>query len=490
MSTRLAVPRLGFGEDLMSIVEKAPGIERHPAITYEQILERDSRPVPAHLREAAVPDLGTDPIAVSRYVDPAFARLEEQHLWPRIWQMACREEEIPAAGDMVVYRVAGRSLLVVRQQDGRIRAFHNSCLHRGRMLATAAGHKREIRCPFHGMAWQIDGSFKHNPVEWDFPHWRGRNMSLPQAKVDTWGGFVFVNMDVNAIALDAVLGPLKDHLDRYQLEESYIALHVQKKVRCNWKVAAEAFMESHHAVATHPQLLGYLADVNSQYDVLSDHITRQFSAGMVPSPFVERELTENEIVQAMVKADSRGVANAVAALEVPAGKTAREFMADVNRQALAKTDGIDYSSGSDAEMVDALLYNLFPNISFWAGYGPKLFYRWRPDGRDHDSAIMDIYFLKRVPQGTARPKPAAVFEMGLDDGMLEHGPKAGMSQGLSMVFEQDMRNLPLVQEGMKSSATGVVHFGRYTEMRIRLMHKMIDRYIEAGVSERPALGSD
>ena len=61
----------------------------------------------------------------------------------------------------------------------------------------------------------------------------------------------------------------------------------------------------------------------------------------------------------------------------------------------------------------------------------------------------------------ARPRPAAVFEIGIDDSMLEQGPKAGMSQGLSRVFEQDMRNLPLVQEGMKCSATGVVHFGRY-----------------------------
>jgi phenylpropionate dioxygenase-like ring-hydroxylating dioxygenase large terminal subunit len=469
----------------MSTVDKAPADERFPGLTYEQILERDSRPVPDHLREAEVPDIGTGPVAVSRYVDPAFARLEEQHLWTRIWQMACREEELPAAGDLVVYAVAGRSLIIVRQQDGGIRAFHNSCLHRGRLLATSGGHRREIRCPFHGMAWQIDGSFKDNPIEWDFPQWRCKNLSLPQAKVESWGGFVFVNMDPDAPPLDAVLGPIKAHFDRYRLAETYIALHVQKKVRCNWKVAAEAFMESHHTVATHPQLLGYLADVNSQYDALSDHVTRQFSAGMVPSPFAEPNFSENDIVQAMLKADSRGAA-AGAGLEVPEGMTARVFMAEVNRQAHSKTDGVDYSAASDAEMVDALLYNLFPNISFWAGYGPKLFYRWRPNGRDHDSAIMDIYFLRRVPPGMARPKPAAVFEIGLDDGMLEHGPKAGMSQGLSMVFEQDMRNLPQVQEGMKSSATGVVHFGRYTEMRIRLMHQMIDRYIAAGMAAQAA----
>jgi phenylpropionate dioxygenase-like ring-hydroxylating dioxygenase large terminal subunit len=464
----------------MAEVEKAPGIARHPVLTYEQILERDSRPVPEHLREANVPDIGTDPIPVSRYIDPAFARLEERHLWPRIWQMACREEEIAAAGDALLYEIAGRSLIIARQTDGSIRAFHNSCLHRGRKLVTAAGGKSEFRCPFHGMAWHIDGSFKHNPMEWDFPQWRCKNMSLPQAKVETWGGFVFLNMNPDAVPLSAVLQPIQDHLDRYHFEESSIVLHVRKHVRCNWKVAAEAFMESHHAVATHPQLLGYLSDVNSQYDALSDHVTRQFSAGMVPSPFVERRMSENQILEAMQKADSRGALPGLE-LGIPAGGTARAFVADVNRQAHSKADGVDYDAGSDAEMVDALLYNLFPNISFWAGFGPKLFYRWRPDGRDPDSSLMDIYFLKRVPKGRARPPPAPVIEIGPDEGMLESGPGAGMSRGLSLVFEQDMKNLPLVQEGMKCSATGVVHFGRYTEMRIRLMHQMIDRTIAESV---------
>ena len=129
------------------------------------------------------------------------------------WRVARRK--FATAGDLVIYQIAGRSLMIVRQQDGGIRAFHNSCLHRGRMLATVAGNRREIRCPFHGMAWHIDGSFKHNPIEWDFPQWRCKSMSLPEAKVETWGGFVFVNMDAAAAPLDTVLGPIKEHFDRY-----------------------------------------------------------------------------------------------------------------------------------------------------------------------------------------------------------------------------------------------------------------------------------
>jgi phenylpropionate dioxygenase-like ring-hydroxylating dioxygenase large terminal subunit len=472
----------------MVIADGAARVRRHPYITYEEILERDTRPVPSHLREAETPDLGAAPIPVGRYIDAEWARLEEKHLWPRIWQVACREEEIAEPGDLILYEVADRSLIVIRQENGAIRAFHNSCLHRGRKLVTKERHKVDFQCPFHGMTWRTDGSFKFNPMAWDFPQLRCGTMSLPQAKVETWGGFVFVNMNQDAPPLREVLGPIMDHFERYHLEESYIALHVQKKVRCNWKVAAEAFMESHHAIVTHPQLLSYLSDVNSQYDMLSDHVTRQFSAGMVPSPFFTETFSESDIVTAMMRAGARAPrsdspqAAAAAEVSVPEGSTARAVLAEMNRKAIGDADGVDYGASSDAELVDALLYNLFPNMSFWAGYAPKLFYRWRPNGRDHDSSIMDIYLLKRVPKGKPRPAPAATFEIDLDEGMIERGPEGGMSQGLALVFEQDMGNLPQVQEGMKSSATGVVHFGRYSEMRIRLMHQMLDKYIGEGIA--------
>jgi phenylpropionate dioxygenase-like ring-hydroxylating dioxygenase large terminal subunit len=465
----------------MGIAKGAARAQRHPDLTYQEILERDTRPVPEHLREAEVPDLGAAPIPISRYIDPSFARLEEQYLWPRLWQVACREEEIAQSGDLMLYDIAGRSLIVVRQENGAICAFHNSCLHRGRKLVTTERRKSEFRCPFHGMTWRLDGCFKFNPMAWDFPQVSGDTFSLPQAKVETWGGFVFVNMNPDAPPLRDIIGPLMDHFARYRLEESYIALHVQKKVRCNWKVAAEAFMESHHAIATHPQLLGYLSDVNSQYDMLNDYVTRQFSAGMVPSPFFNEPFDESDIVNAMLRAGARTRgSDGTEDIDVPEGSTARAVVADLTRTAIGVADGVDYSACSDAEMVDALLYNVFPNMSFWAGYAPKLFYRWRPNGRDHDSSIMDIYLLKRVPRGQPRPPPAPTFEIDLDESMIERGPEGGMSQGLALVFEQDMKNLPQVQEGMKSSATGVVHFGRYSEMRIRLMHRMIDKYIGAG----------
>lgn len=127
-----------------------------------------------------------------------------KRLWKRVWQMACREEDIPNAGDNIVYDIAGMSFIVVRTAPGSFKAFYNACLHRGRMLREAGSLRAaEFRCPFHGFAWNIDGTLKHVPCEWDFPRLRREEWCLPEAKVGTWGGFVFINPDSNAEPLAA-----------------------------------------------------------------------------------------------------------------------------------------------------------------------------------------------------------------------------------------------------------------------------------------------
>jgi phenylpropionate dioxygenase-like ring-hydroxylating dioxygenase large terminal subunit len=452
--------------------------DRHPSESYEDILNRDTRPVPDFLRERTVPELGTDPIPASRYYDRGYFQKEIDCVWSRVWQMACREEEIPSVGDYQIYEIVGKSLLIVRTAPDEIRAFYNSCLHRGRKLATLPGNKVEFRCPYHGFAWNCDGTFKENPIAWDFPQWRERDMSLPQAKVATWGGFVFVNFDLHAQPLEAVIGPLARDFAGYDYANRYKAVHVQKVVRANWKAVAEAFMESHHSITTHPQILPFLADANSQYDVLNDYVSRHFSASGVPSPFAADEnYSDSDIIRAMA-GQGNGTRRRVgeAGIDVPEGTTARAFAAESARLSLSAEDGWDYSACSDAEMIDALLYNVWPNMSFWAGHAPNLTYRWRPNGRDPESAIMDVIILKRVPKSSVRPRPAPPHVLGEHESWSD-APELG---GLAGIFEQDMGNLPYVQEGLHASGTGVVHFGRYTEMRIRQLHGMLDRYIGCG----------
>src|SRR5262245_29001138 len=159
--------------------------------------------------------------------------------------MACREEEIPAVGDHVVYEIANLSVLVVRAAPDSIRAYHNVCLHRGRLLKERDGNSRELRCLFHGFTWSLDGKLAHVPCAWDFPHVDAEKFALPELRVGTWGGFVFVNMDPACAPLSEFLVGLDRHFERWPLERRYKQAHVAKRMRANWKVVQEAFMEAY-----------------------------------------------------------------------------------------------------------------------------------------------------------------------------------------------------------------------------------------------------
>ena len=455
--------------------------DRYPAISYGEILDRDSHVVPEVLYEKGTPVLGYASIPVERYFDPAFFAREVKYLWSRVWQVACREEEVSAPGDFIVYENVGRSLIVARQDDGSLKAFYNSCPHRGRKLATEEGCRHRFVCPYHGMTWNKDGSFHANPIAFDFPQWSEGAPGLPEAKVETWGGWVFINFDAEAGPLLEALGALPGHFERWMPEERYIALHVSKVVPANWKVTTEAFMESHHTLTTHPQLLPYLSDVNSQYDQISDLVTRQFSAQLVPSPVAGRDYDENAVLRAMLGVGSR-LKSVVgeAEMTLPEGLTARAHVAALMRSTFSAEDGHDYSGASDAEMVDALLYNVFPHMSFWAGAMPTLNYVWRPNGLDPETSIMDIYMLRRVPRDGTRPAPAKCVHIPVDRSFGEMIAETGMSTGLANVFDQDMRNLPHIQSGLKSSGLGHVNVGQYAEMRIRHLHETIDRFLAEG----------
>ncbi len=469
--------------------------DRHPSESYEDILDRDTRAAPLYLRQGPTQDYGHAGVPVSDYFDPAHFAQEVRHVWMKVWQWACREEDIPNPGDVFVYEIVGKSVLAVRQTDGSIKAFYNSCLHRGRRLVDGAGNKVDLRCKYHGMAWTCAGSFKYNPIDWDFPQFNLMSMSLPELRVGTWGGFVFVNFDPAAEPLMDVLAPMAEHFERFDLAGRVKVAHVSKVVRCNWKVIAEAFMESHHTVATHPQLVAFLGDVNSQYDMLSEHVSRQFTATAVLSPTLDgRGLGELDVLKAMgatavapPEDAGTGAANArdvpQAPMELSEGQTARIYAAEMARAALSADDGWDYADASDAEMVDALLYNVFPHQSFWAGFPPNLVYRWRPNGLDPESSIMDVIVLKRVAKGAERGLPVAEQKLGIDEPWSD-APSLG---ALVPVFEQDMSNLPQVQEGLHASGSGVVHFGLYSEMRIRQLHVKIAEMITAGeATENPA----
>src|SRR5580658_7116993 len=96
-------------------------------------------------------------IPTEAYLSEQYARAEKDKLWSKVWQIACRIEELPKVGDYVTYDILDESIIVVRSAPERISAYYNVCQHRGRRLLDGRGQTRQIRCPFHGWMWNLDG---------------------------------------------------------------------------------------------------------------------------------------------------------------------------------------------------------------------------------------------------------------------------------------------------------------------------------------------
>lgn len=457
------------------------GLARSPGPSVQDLLAHDSRVVPESLKDHSYVPQGLADIAKARYTSDAFAALENEYMWTRTWQMACTVDELSQPGDHVVYDVADQSLIVVRSRDGSIKAFHNSCLHRGTKLRTDGGRVASFRCPFHGWKWDLDGALSELPAQWDFPQvWEQPDSCLPQAQVAEWCGFVFVNFDPDAPAFNDVAQKLVEHFERdFAMGDRYKAFHAVKEIPANWKVCMEAFAEGYHVIATHPQILEFAADENSEYSIWPDSpfVTRFINGFGVQSPHLG-PLSEQQVADAYLEFSARSARGSV---KVPDGKTAREVVAEVFRSVMGSMYDKDLSAVSDSEMLDAHLYHLFPAFAPWAGIGQSLVYRWRP-GPTPDTCFMDVIRMAPVPEGSERPEPAKTQHLQLDQSWRE---AKGMG-GLADVFEQDMENLPRIQLGLKMTAARAkrtVSFGAYQEARMRLIHRHIDDLIRQGLRE-------
>ena len=190
---------------------------RCPGPSYTDMLNADTRRAPDYLLMESNQNLGDDPLSTQRYTSSAHMIRENDKMWPNVWQFAAREEDMPEPGDTVVYDLGDKSFLLVRQKNGSVRAFHNVCLHRGRKLRLESGPAINLRCPFHGFTWNNDGSMKEMPCSWDFAHLKGKDMTLPELKVDRWQGFILVTENHHLPSFRDWVGPGVEHYDNWRL---------------------------------------------------------------------------------------------------------------------------------------------------------------------------------------------------------------------------------------------------------------------------------
>ena len=438
---------------------------RSPGLTYQDLLDQDTREVPEVLRVQSPKFLGDEDVSAARYTSAEWHNLEVERLWKRVWQMACREEDIPQPGDHIRYDIAGLSFIVLRTGTGTIKCYPNACLHRGRMLKEFDGHASELRCPFHGFCWSLEGDLIDIPARWDFPHVKTGEFSLPEIPVATWSGWVFINPDQNCDPFDDFISDLAWQFQRWDMTKLYKQAHVAKIMPANWKIVQEAFCEAYHVNGTHPQVLKSLGCVNSQVDVW-ENCARVITPSLTPSPLLDYEVTDADIVRAMLD-----VPEGQPVPPLPDGTSPRAWSAAMSRETLRAEAGDLVDTYCDAEMVDNLDYTLFPNFHPWGAFN-RITYRFRPNGNDHRSAIMECMMM--APFQGERPPPAPIRWLEADE------PWSAALGFLGRVFDQDAFNMPKVQLGLEATYKPGVTLANYQESKVRWLHHKLGEWVESG----------
>jgi Rieske 2Fe-2S family protein len=192
------------------------------------------------------------------YRDPAHYARELEVFWYDRWLAVAREEELPAAGDYRAVEVGTQSIFVVRGENRRLRAFHNTCRHRGSILCTAAQGsfaRNRIVCPYHAWTYDLGGRLIATPRRMPTPDFAPAKLALYEVAVGAWGGFVFVHLGGRkAPPLAATLGELPERFARYGFGGLRIGKRIVADVQANWKFLAENFSECFHCPPVHPEL--------------------------------------------------------------------------------------------------------------------------------------------------------------------------------------------------------------------------------------------
>lgn len=449
-------------------------------------------------RESAPQAVRPDFVPRDGYISRDYVQLEKERMWPKVWQVACRLEEIPNVGDYVTFDVIDESIIITRLTGDRIKAYYNVCQHRGRRLTSGCGHATKFHCNYHGWQWNLDGSVLRVLDEDDWagcPNMSREELALKEVLVDTWGGFVFINMDPKAEPLAQYLAPVPEITDCFEFEKMRYRWYKSVRLPCNWKVALEAFNEGYHVAATHPQIL----------DTQGDDVTRSFAFGKhgmfgyptatrlpgTPSPRTGKPIPDDirpglvkfyQIMEDQLKAIFTDRDNeATKRLLTEVEPTQDQFLVlskamEFQREAAIK-EGAGWPDISFEQMGRAGTdWHVFPNLVFLLYPDGALFYRARPDGDNPDSCIYDIWSLKRYAPGQ-EPKLNREFYHGVDDW------KTNTVENFGLILSQDFNNMGQVQQGMKSRGFAGARTSPLQESAISNFHRELNEYLYGAESK-------
>jgi nitrite reductase/ring-hydroxylating ferredoxin subunit len=428
-----------------------------------------------------VPFAMTDQLTVprERYFDREFFELEKKHLWPHTWQMAAREEEIPNVGDYVEYEIVGNSILIIRQQDGSVKALHNACRHRATELAKGCGRLPggQIVCPFHGWRWNLDGSssFVFMESSFDASTMNKDDLRLRECQVELWAGMVWINMDLNAPSLAEAHSPAREILDSIGVGNMRAKWWKQVVLNSNWKMAQEAFLEGYHVMQTHPQLLmgggeEYAATQaeSTQYTSFRGGHGRFMGNGARMTDwdledFIEsnRLLAQGQDAMALDRDVQifEGIRNKVGPEDDPiaeAVKALYEYAAGAGIPLMPPSPNMGW--GGEVYV--------FPNYFMLPMYGNCLVYRIRPHEDDPEKTLFDVWSLMTYPPGQEPERLDLLGVFDKDD-----------SDNWGLIPRQDFSNIERQQRGLHSASFEKLRLSPIFEKTIVNSHEELDRTI-------------
>ena len=228
------------------------------------------------------------------YASEAFYRREVERIFMKSWNCVGRFERVPKPGDYFSLEIAGIPLLIVRGDDGNVRAFANNCRHRGTPLVTGEGSCPRFRCPYHSWSYGLDGALLSAPTEVDKSgSFRMADWGLRPVRMESWGGFMFVTFSDETESLQSYLGDLPEQLAPWRLEDM---IQVRRRVfdlACNWKVYVENAKDQLHLMTVHAKTLNRVSSP-SKVDRIAVEAKGQYVSSMWRSAVSMAVLDSND----------------------------------------------------------------------------------------------------------------------------------------------------------------------------------------------------
>ena len=190
------------------------------------------------------------------YCSPEIYELEKRHIFMKDWLCVARVEELESPGDYMAVRIMGEPALIVRDDEGELRAFSNTCAHRGVEVIWGEGNTGHFSCPYHGWSYDLKGALTGAAFMEDSEAFDPSRCGLPPLRLGTWAGWVFIAFDDDAPPLSDFVAHFEREFGFLRQEDCRLAVKIEVELDCNWKLFVENLLDVYHAATLHAKTIG------------------------------------------------------------------------------------------------------------------------------------------------------------------------------------------------------------------------------------------